>query len=107
MVRVLPYHMGYDCTFYHQYNNTHTVCTVVLALLLDILYSECMLISYRTVVRYDITYSTAGPGSLFPEPENDIFQHSGAIPPLWNILRPVMSSPRYGERLGSFGISKK
>jgi hypothetical protein len=51
--------------------------------------------------------STAGPGSLFPEPENDIFQHSGAIPPPWNILRPVMSSPRYGEQLGSFGISKK
>ena len=50
---------------------------------------------------------TAGPGSLFPDPENDIFQHSGAIPPPRNILRPVMSSPRYGERLGSFGISKK
>ena len=58
MVRVLPYHMGYDCTFYHQYNNTHTVCTVVLALLLDILYSECMLISYRTVVRYDTVLRT-------------------------------------------------
>ena len=33
---------------------------------------------------------------------------AGRINAKWtgNILRPVMSSPRYGERLGSFGISK-